>query len=382
MKKKKIAILSLALLGGAMLGGSTLVSAQTNDIKTDILNSLDKVSVYANQTYDQSSPQSILLNDDYALFYDNGNYNFEPRESYMFLRTYSSSNLENNQNSSNLRYNSSQNQNNNEYYVLNSTNKNSNQNTTNKTTSTSQNSMQNSSLNQTNRQNNYASNQNLDAPAKINSVLNQQTQTNTQTTPPENNIVQKTETNKAKTNALDSNQNFLDAGVNQNLINNISSLKNMLKANNENVDARTLRAYSYSLRNIANKLDMCQRDLYKSVSRMMILNSNNTENTLTESANLEIKLALDTKNLLLNYANNVVENLNNLYENNSNNQTNIANESTTTQNTNSQTLNTNSGNNLNTSIKNNSSATNSNSQSSSSANDLNKNKTTPQIVEG
>ena len=392
MKKKKIAILSLALLGGAMFGGSTLVSAQTNDIKTDILDSLDKVSVYANQTYDKSSPQSIMLNDDYALFYDNGNYNFEPIESYMFFRTYSLPNLENTQNASNLRYNSSQNQNNDRYYVLNSTNKNLNENMANQNSSNTQNSMQNSSSNQTNEQNNYASNQNLNTLAKTNSTKNQSVnETTMSTTPPTNSIVQKTETNAPKTNALDNGQNFLDAGVNQNLINNISSLKNMLATDNENVDTRTLRAYSYSLRNIVKKLDKNQRDLYKSVSRMMILNSDDTQKTLTEPANLEINLALDTKNLLLNYANNIVENLNNLYGNNLNSQTNSTNEKTTTQNTsNRQTLNINSNNNLNTnsmlnnddSTTNNSSATNTNSQTvATSARDLNEKKATPQIVE-
>ena len=384
MKKKKMAILSLALLGTTMLGGSTIVSAQTTDIKTDILDSLEKVSIYANQNYDQNNPQSIILNDDYALFYDNENYNFSPRASYLFFGSYSLPNLENSQNTSVNGPNSSQNQNNTRYYAKYNTPNNSNTNNLNSNMSNSQNLTQNLALNQTISKNNYASNQNL------NNSINTEMQQNTTATPPQNNIVSKTQTRQSNTKSLATNENNQSITQNQNLINNINTLKNSLN-NNQNIDTKSLRAYSYSLRNIANKLEMNERDLYKNVSRMVMLKNNDTAETLTEAGNLEINLSLETKNLLLNYANRVVENLNNLYGNNTNNETNLSeNRNTSTQNVNNnQTLNSNSNNNLNSNLtvnNNNNTATNdsiaSNSQAmATSAKELNEKKLTPQIIE-
>lgn len=386
--KKKIAILSLTFACAAAFGGSSLAS-NTTDLQSQINNSLNKLETYANMSYDWTTPQNMILNDDYSLFYSNGNYSLQNMREYMMYGGFTP-NLYNQTPNTNTGYNGAN------YNGISNNLRNvnysstTNQNTT-YTPTKNLNTNQNTSSNMgrvSNTTNNNASN--LSSNRMTNSGVNYNQTTNRSTT---NNMTTQS-TNKTGTN-LTSNSNMKSQNLNntstnptrtqnsnssnnnsnlttleirddsnftnnmQGLTTDVASTRSLTdyssslstagtslmanitqaKANLSNAQfngldqskMRSLRAYAYTLNNIARKVEFGQQDLLSNITRMSILQSASNETGAVDACNLDVKATLASRVALLECANEAITQINRI----------LSNQTSTTQNTTANNTNSN-----------------------------------------
>lgn len=417
---KKIAVLSLSFACAVAFGGSTLVS-ESNNMQNDLNSTLDKLESYATMTYDWENPQNMLLNGDYSLFYNNGEYGIRNRD-YMFYgpyfdQTQVQNTKSNSQQASNYGMNYTQNMNNNNQKsssTNDSTTTNENNNSKNVYTpsidsSNTQNSSQNgilSTQSQKNSNNSMSNNQNnttttssqnsnnISSTSLSKNTLNLNNQTNNKNMVTNN--IQSSSMSNNKTNSTSNSTNYNTSLTTSNstsvsrsltdyssslqstgssLQNNINTLRTTLNSNTTNLEQsqnRALSAYAYTLKNITKKLEMGNSDLLSNVNKISILNNTqNVESTAKDACNLDIKATLASRMVLLECANEAVTQINSILEGNSTenntNQQNLTRVSTnqsTTKNT-----NLNNSNSQNTSISSQSST--SNNQNNTTSNNSN-----------
>ncbi len=391
--KKKVAVLSLTFACALAFGASS-IPTQSRNIQSDLNYTLDRLENFANVNYDLENPQNMLLNDDYSLFYNNGNYGVNYRDSNMFGSYFTPNNtnypnasgfrqdnssMNSSQNyslksttpfvgfnksnnlttqsleSSNQNYAGQNSQINNPNYAQNKnlsfqTQQNSN-NYTNSTNTSLNNSQTNqsgyvptystnniSNVNRTNYNSNVASNT---ANTYKNNQTMKLTNTNTTTTNNQNNTKTSVLSNSNTNNSLNSLPSTKTVNINTyqtslqstgtTLKNDIQTLKNTLNGFNptnlQQASNRALQAYTFTLKNITNKLEYGNNALLSGLNKLSVLKSGtDVESKAIDACNLDIKSTLASRMVLLECADEAVVAINSiLSENNKNLNTNSQN---------------------------------------------------------
>ena len=297
MKKKKT-ILSLALVGTLALGGgSTLVTTQQTNMENELLSALNRIENYANMTYDFNNPANMFLNDDYFLFFNNGNYEFSRNDTNFTSTPQSPANTNNNEE---MDYNSSQNKNNDQYYVLRNTTPQTNTKINDSSTPNSQN-----TNNQTYDQSRTLTNENSTINDNVRNATN-------------NNFENQNSNNQVINSGFDYNTYSPSIQtINQSLTQNIQNLKQSINKSNKKSN-QTIRFYTNSLNNLASKLESNQQELVSNMNRQYIMNTNQNFQELQNITAANLKATLKSRIIILECANETIIGLNNMLNSNEN----------------------------------------------------------------